>query len=116
MGVASAEQVAQWGSGNGDIWSSDSSATGSRKLFSRPTFGKGAVLMFAFDPATRGLWIGKDGVWANHPDTDPPTYASNAGSVWHPLIQGRDPNEGGTLRSLASQFSCPVPASCIPLG
>ncbi|TGN62337.1 hypothetical protein E4L95_07065 [Paracoccus liaowanqingii] len=128
MGVASAEQVAQSGAGNaiqfgsigwrgnGDIWSSDSAATGSRKLISRPTFGKGAVLMFAFDPATRGLWIGKDGVWANHPDTDAPTYASSAGSVWHPFVQGRDPNEGGTLRSLPSQFSFPVPTSCIPLG
>ncbi|MBV0891527.1 hypothetical protein KTN05_06610 [Paracoccus sp. Z118] len=127
MGIVTEEHRSSWGSsnplnlgsigyrGDGSIWSTDGSSPGSVRT-GMASYRPADVLMFAFDPATRGLWVGKNGVWSNNPDTQSPTYAAGVGSVWYPVIQGREPNEGGSLRSLASQFSYPIPASCIPLG
>jgi hypothetical protein len=98
--------------GNGDVWGN----TGTR-IGTYTAYGAGDVVMMAFDPATGGLWIGLNGAWENDPDTDAPNETSTAvGSDFWPAGQGRDPDEGGTLRSLRSQFSYPVPERCIALG
>ncbi|MFZ3582173.1 hypothetical protein ACOI1H_08400 [Loktanella sp. DJP18] len=127
MGIVPAEQLSYWNAsnpisyggigyrGNGTIYASNGPTAGLVKS-GLPSYRPGDILMFAFEPVTRGLWVGVNGVWSDIPDSDPPTYASGVGSVWYPVIQGREPNEGGTLRSLAAQFSYPIPTSCISLG
>lgn len=93
---------------NGDIWSGAAS-----QVTGLPTYGDGDVIMLAFQPFTGNFWVGKNGVWANDP-SGAPTYQTTPGTFW-PQIQGRDQGDGGTLRSVASQFSYPVPAGAIPL-
>ena len=98
--------------GNDDVWGN----TGTR-LGSYTAYGAGDIVMIAFEPSSGGLWVGLNGAWENDPDTDMPSETSTAagGDFW-PVGQGREPDEGGTLRSLRSQFSYPVPARCIALG
>ncbi len=98
--------------GSGDVWGNSGT-----RLGSYTAYGAGDIVMMAFDPGSGGLWVGLNGVWENDPDTDMPSEISTAagGDFW-PVGQGREPDEGGTLRSLRSQFSYPVPARCIALG
>ncbi len=99
--------------GNGDVWGT----TSSTRLGSYTAYGAGDVVMIAFDPASGGLWIGLNGTWENNPDSDPPTEVTDTpGTTFRPVVQGREPDEGGTLRSLPGQFSYPVPDTCIALG
>ena len=97
--------------GSGDVWGN----TGTR-IGSYTAYGAGDILMMAFDPSIGGLWIGRNGAWEANPDTGAPNETSTAagGDFW-PVVQGREPGEGGTLRSLRSQFSYPVPERCIAL-
>jgi hypothetical protein len=98
--------------GNGDVWGNTSS-----RLGSHTAYGAGDIVMLAFDPASGGLWIGVNGAWQSNPATDPGTETSDAaGGDFRPVLQGREPGEGGTLRSLPGQFSYPVPGNCIALG
>jgi len=128
IGVASAAQLEEYdvglnpitlGSigwrGNGTLWSSDT-ATAVQRLTGLPTHGAGDVLMFVLDPATAGLWIGRNGIWQNDPVTGPPTWTAGGSAAFHPQIQGRNPGDGGTLRALPSQFSYPVPPGLRALG
>jgi hypothetical protein len=128
IGVASAAQLEEYdvglnpitlGSigwrGNGTLWSSDT-ATAAQRLTGLPTHGAGDVLMFVLDPATAGLWIGRNGIWQNDPVTGPPTWTAGGSTAFHPQIQGRNPGDGGTLRALPSQFSYPVPPGLMALG
>lgn len=100
--------------GNGDVWGNSSS-----RLIAGATtsYGAGDILMMAFDPSTGELWIGKNGVWRDDPDTDAATVTSTAaGNDFWVFVQGRGPAEGGTLRYKASQFSYTMPSSCVALG
>jgi len=73
--------------------------------------------MMAFNPSTGELWVGKNGVWEDDPDTDAATHTSYAaGSDFWVQAQGREPDEGGTLRYKASQFTYTMPAACVALG
>ena len=101
--------------GNGTLWSSDT-ATAAQRLTGLPTFGAGDVLMFVLDPAAASLWIGKNGVWRDDPVTGAATWSAGGSPAFHPVIQGRNPGDGGTLRSLSSQLSYPVPPGAQPLG
>jgi len=94
--------------GNGTLWSSDT-ATASQRVTGLPTYGAGDVLMFVLDPAAASLWIGKNGIWHNDPVSGSATWSAGGSSAFYPQIQGRNPGDGGTLRSLSSQFSYPVP-------
>ena len=96
-------------------WSSDT-ATAAQRLTGLPTFGAGDVLMFVLDPAAASLWIGKNGVWRDDPVTGAATWTAGGSPAFHPVIQGRNPGDGGTLRSLSSQLSYPVPPGAQPLG
>lgn len=100
--------------GNGTIWSSGNS-TAYQAVTGLATYGQNAVLMFVFDPATAGLWVGKDGVWSHDPVSGAASWSSAPGAAFYPVIEGRASQEGGTLRSLASQFSYPAPAGTLPL-
>ena len=44
------------------------------------------------------------------------TWTAGGSAAFHPVIQGRNPGDGGTLRSLSSQLSYPVPPGAHPLG
>lgn len=101
--------------GNGTLWSSNTSAA-SQRLTGLPTHGAGDVLMFVLDPAAASLWIGRNGIWRDDPMSGPPTWTAAPSAAFHPQIQGRDPGDGGTLRSLPSQFSYPVPPGVQALG
>jgi hypothetical protein len=72
--------------------------------------------MFVLDPAAASLWIGKNGVWRDDPVTGAATWTAGGSPAFHPVIQGRNPGDGGTLRSLSSQLSYPVPPGAQPLG
>ena len=92
--------------GIGQIW-----ADGSNQSISVPTYGPDDVLIFAFDPAARDLWLGKNGTWVSSPLVDPPQFTLPAGvPAFAPSLQGRDPGQGLTLRTLPSDFSWPVPS------
>ncbi|MGY6535282.1 MAG: hypothetical protein ACXIVG_08060 [Pararhodobacter sp.] len=80
-----------------------------------PTYGAGDVLMLVFDPATAGLWVGRNGVWHDDPVTGAPTWTGTISDRSYPYLQGRQPGEGATLRSLPAQFTWPVPAGVQPL-
>lgn len=101
--------------GNGTLWSSNT-ATAVQQLTGLPTFGAGDVLMFVLDPATARLWIGRNGIWRDDPVSGPATWTAGSSPGFHPQVQGRNPGDGGTLRSLPSQFSYPVPPGVLPLG
>lgn len=101
--------------GTGELWSSATSSTELR-LFGLPTFGAGDVLMFVLDPAFGRLWIGKNGIWRDDPVSGAATWTAGGSSAFYPQIQGRNPGDGGTLRSMPSQFSYPVPPGVTALG
>lgn len=101
--------------GNGSLWSSNTGSA-SQRLSGLPTFGATDVLMFVLDPGTASLWIGVNGVWRDDPVSGPPTWSVAPSAAFYPQIQGRDPGDGGTLRSLPSQFSYPVPPGTQALG
>lgn len=101
--------------GNGALWSSNT-GTASQRLSGLPPFGAGDVVMFVLDPATASLWIGLNGVWRDDPASGAPTWTAAESAAFYPQIQGRDPGDGGTLRSLPAQFSYPVPAGAQALG
>ena len=129
IGVVSAEQREDYNSGdnpitlgsiawrgNGSLWSSNS-GNAVQQLTSLPPFGAGDVLMFALDPATASLWIGKNGIWHSDPVSSAPIWsAASSSSGFYPQIQGRNTGDGGTLRSLSSQHSYPAPPGVKPLG
>ncbi len=104
--------------GNGTLWSTDDapSANSTQRLTGLAPYGAGDVLMFAFDPAAASLWIGLNGIWRDDPVSGAPTWTAAPSAAFHPQIQGRDPGDGGTLRSLPSQFSYPVPPGVQALG
>lgn len=101
--------------GNGSLWSSDTSAS-SQRITGLPPYGAGDVLMFVLDPAAASLWIGKNGIWRDDPVSGAPTWTAGGSAAFYPQIQGRNPGDGGTLRSLPSQFSYPVPPGIKALG
>ena len=101
--------------GNGTLWSSNT-ATSAQQLTGLPPFGAGDVVMFVLDPATARLWIGRNGIWRDDPVTGAATWTAAAAAAFYPQIQGRNPGDGGTLRSLPSQFSYPVPPGVQALG
>ena len=101
--------------GNGSLWSSDTS-TSSQRITGLPPYGAGDVLMFVLDPAAASLWIGKNGIWRDDPVSGAPTWTAGGSVAFYPQIQGRNPGDGGTLRSQPSQFSYPVPPSVRALG
>jgi len=128
LGVASAEQREEFNSGNspitlgsigwrgnGTLWSSNT-ATAAQKLSGLPTHGAGDVVMFVFDPAAASLWIGKNGVWRDDPVSGAPTWTAGGSSAFHPQVHGRNSGDGGTLRSLVSQFNYAVPTGAQALG
>jgi hypothetical protein len=128
MGVVSAAQREEFNAGlnpntlgsigwrgNGALWSS-TTATAFQQLTGLPTHGAGDVLMFVLDPATARLWIGKNGVWRDDPVSGPATWTTAASPAFYPQVQGRNPGDGGTLRSLPSQFSYPLPPGVRALG
>ena len=101
--------------GNGSLWSSNTSSA-SQRLSGLPTFGATDVVMFVIDPGTASLWVGVNGVWRDDPVSGAPTWTAAPSAAFYPQIQGRDPGDGGTLRSLPSQFSYPVPPGAQALG
>ena len=101
--------------GNGTLWSSDT-ATAVQQLAGLPGFGAGDLLMFVLDPATASLWIGRNGLWHDDPASGAPTWTAAPGAAFFPVIQGRDPGDGGTLRALPADFAFPVPSGVQPLG
>lgn len=101
--------------GNGTLWSSSTSIVAQRRA-DLPLYGAGDIVMFVFDPATASLWIGKNGVWHDDPVNSAPTWSAGDSPAFYPVIQGRNPGDGGTLRSLPAQFSYPVPSGVQPLG
>lgn len=128
LGIVSAEQREDYDAGdnpitlgsigyrgNGSLWSSNTSSA-SQRLAGLAPFGAGDVVMFVLDPASASLWIGLNGVWRDDPVTEDATWSAGGSAAFHPFVQGRDPGDGGTLRSLPSQFSYPVPPGVQALG
>lgn len=101
--------------GNGTLWSSNT-GTASQRLTGLAPYGAGDVVMFVFDPASAELWVGLNGIWRDDPVSGAPTWTAAPSAAWFPQIQGRDLGDGGTLRSLPSQFSYPVPPGAQALG
>lgn len=101
--------------GNGTLWSSNTGSA-SQRLSGLPTFGATDVVMFVIDPGNASLWVGANGVWRDDPVSGAPTWTTAPSAAFYPHIQGRDPGDGGTLRSLPSQFSYPVPPGAQALG
>lgn len=101
--------------GNGSLWSSNT-GTSSQRLTGLAPFGAGDVVMFVLDPATASFWVGVNGVWRDDPVSGAPTWTAAGSPAFYPQIQGRDPGDGGTLRSLPAQFSYPVPPGVSALG
>lgn len=128
LGVVSAEQREEYDAGatpitlgsigyrgNGSLWSSNT-GTASQRLTGLAPFGAGDVVMFVLDPATASLWIGLNGVWRDDPGTGTATWSAGGSAAFYPQIHGRNPGDGGTLRSQPSQFSYPVPPGVTALG
>lgn len=101
--------------GNGSLWSSPTISP-QQRITTLPTYGRGDVLMFIFDPALSRIWIGKNGIWHSDPVTGPPVFTGSLSTAFYPYIHGRNAGDGGTLRSLPSQFAYPVPQGIRALG
>ncbi|MGF1660621.1 MAG: hypothetical protein ACFCUS_14455 [Rubrimonas sp.] len=128
LGVVSAAQREQYDAGEnpvalgsigyrgtGALWSSDTSTTAQRLTDLAP-YGAGDVVMFQLDPAAASLWVGRNGIWRDDPVAGPPTWTAARSSAFHPQIHGRNPGDGGTLRSLGTDFAYAVPSGAKPLG
>ncbi|MBW6496526.1 MAG: hypothetical protein K0B16_18620, partial [Burkholderiaceae bacterium] len=104
--------------GNGTLGSTNAAPSSdfTQQLTDLPTFGAGDVLMFVLDPAAASLWIGKNGIWRDDPVSGAPTWTAGGSAAFYPQVQGRNPGDGGTLRSQPSQFSYPVPPAVQALG
>ncbi|MCC6006494.1 MAG: hypothetical protein JJU40_02315 [Rhodobacteraceae bacterium] len=100
--------------GDGTLWSSDSDTPLQRRAGLAP-FGAGDVVMFLLHPAHASLWIGVNGAWQDDPASGAPSWTTAPSPAFHPVIQGRNPGDGGTLRSLPAQFSYPLPPGAQPL-
>jgi hypothetical protein len=128
MGVVSAAQREEFNVGNNPItlgsigWRglgtllSSATTAAEQRLAGLPTFGAGDVLMFVLDPAQGSFWIGKNGIWRDDPVSGAATWTAGESSAFYPQIQGRNPGDGGTIRSLLAQFSYPVPPGVMALG
>ena len=101
--------------GNGTLWSSNTE-TASQQVIGLASYGAGDVVMLMLDPATASLWVGVNGVWNDDPVGSAPTWIAAPSAAYYPQVQGRDPGDGGTLRSLPAQFSYPVPPGAQALG
>lgn len=101
--------------GNGTLWSSTTSSSVQR-LTGLASYGAGSVVMFQLDPWTGSLWVGLDGVWRDDPVTGAATWTAAPSSAFYPQIHGRNPGDGGTLRSLGAEFAFAVPSGAQPLG
>jgi len=101
--------------GNGSLWSSATNVQ-SQRITTLPPYGRGDVLMFVFDPALARIWIGKNGIWHADPVSGAPVFTGSVSPAFYPFIHGRNAGDGGTLRSLPSQFAYPVPQGCRALG
>lgn len=105
--------------GNGELWSFDRAIQDARVYLSGlPTYGNADILMFAFDAARGWLWVGRNGVWANHPDFSRPTFVLPFTQVNRPYritLQGRANGDGGRLRGTFGTVNYPVPTTCRPL-
>jgi hypothetical protein len=128
MGVVSAAQREEFNTGNnpitqgsigwrgnGTLWSSNT-AMAEHRVTGLPAFGAGDVLMFTLDPATARLWVGRNGVWRDDPVSGAATWTAALSPAFYPQVQGRNPGDGGTLRSQPAQFSFPVPPGVQALG
>lgn len=128
LGVVSAEQRGEYDAGlnpitlgsigyrgNGTLWSSNTT-TAAQVLTGLAPYGAGDVVMFVFDPDAASLWIGKNGIWRDDPVSGAPTWTAGGSSAFYPQVHGRNSGDGGTLRSLASQFNYAVPTGAQALG
>lgn len=98
--------------GTGDTW-----GNGLVSVAGPAPYGAGDVVMIAFEPSSGRFWVGLNGTWRDDPATGAPTRTSDdAGGDFWPVLQAREPGEGGTLRSVTSQFSYLVPSGCVALG
>jgi hypothetical protein len=98
--------------GNGSVW-----RNGGQILTGLPTYGNGSIVMFAFNPVSGELWVGKDGVWRDDPTSGAATAtATSPGNIYYPSVQTRDAGEVRTLRTTPARFSYPVPAGLVSLG
>ena len=128
LGVVSAEQREDYDAGdnpitlgsigyrgNGTLWSSNT-ASASQQVTGLAPFGAGDIVMFVLDPAAASLWVGRNGVWQDDPVAGDPTWTAGGSTGFYPVVQGRDPGDGGSLRSLPAQFTYPVPPGAVALG
>lgn len=99
--------------GIGELWYSDTGST-ARVLSGLPNYTSGDILMFAFNPHSGDLWIGKNGVWVDDPATGDPTWNLIPG-LFKISAQGRDPNSNGILNSETIHLNYPVPAGFVSL-
>jgi len=104
--------------GNGTLWSTNDapSESSTQQLTGLAPYGAGDVVMFVLDPATASLWVGLNGVWRDDPVSGAPTWTAAPSPAFYPQVQGRNPGDGGTLRSLVAEFSFPIPPVAQALG
>lgn len=129
LGVASSEQILSsegpttsnnpisYGSigyrGNGTLWAGNTT----EQVTGMATYGVNSRIMIAFNPMTKKIWFGKDGIWHRNPESQDPSYTSILGSnEWYPYVQGRDTNSGGTIHTVPDEFLYPIPSNAQALG
>lgn len=128
FGLIAATQLFEWNAGiapavrgsigrrgTGGLWS-NTTTTLQQRITGLPTYGAGDILMLAFDPALSQIWLGKNGIWHTDPVSGAPVFTAPLSPAFYPYIHGRNIGDGGTLRSLPSQFSYPIPQTCRALG
>lgn len=75
----------------------------------------GDVGMFAFDPNTRKLWLGKNGTWSGDPAAGTgEAFIVNAGYTYYPAGSGIYTYNSTRLRTTAGTFSYAVPSGFYP--
>lgn len=100
--------------GSGTIWAENAT----QQVSGLATYGVNSIIMVAFNPVRKLIWFGKDGVWHRNPTVDEPaSYAGMSGTtVWYPYVQGRNTNSGGTIKTIPSELSYPIPSNAKALG
>lgn len=98
--------------GDGSIW-----VSGSEQVTAVEPYGNGDIVMFAFEPSSGSVWVGKNGVWANDPSAAATCVTQDPDPRgWVPTVQGRDDGDGATLRAEALQFAYPIPSGAVAYG
>lgn len=73
------------------------------------TLGAGTITLLAIDTTTGEVWLGKNGVWINNPETDPPSFTVDTDVKWCLFVRQHRAFVGLIYPSLRVDYKYAIP-------